>query len=76
MELSLHDNLFGSKIYTNYQRVALIVLFMRSQKALRKFNKLRLKVGDMKNKGIVYIGHLPRGFEEDEQIIFGFLIGF
>ena len=37
MELSLHDNIFGSKVYTNYQRVALIVLFMRSKKALRKF---------------------------------------
>ena len=36
-ELSLHDNIFGSKVYTNYQRVALIVLFMRSQKALKKF---------------------------------------
>lgn len=37
MELSLHDNIFGSKVYTNYQRVALMVLFMRSKKALRKF---------------------------------------
>ena len=37
MELSLHDNHFGSKIYTNYQRVALIILYMQSQKALRKF---------------------------------------
>jgi hypothetical protein len=36
-QLSLHDNVLGSKVYTNYQRVALIVLFMRSQKALRKF---------------------------------------
>lgn len=37
MELPLHDNHFGSKVYTNYQRVALIVLFMRSRKALRDF---------------------------------------
>lgn len=37
MELSLHDNILGSKIFTNYQRVALIVLFQRSGKALRKF---------------------------------------
>ena len=37
MELSLHDNHFGSKVYTNYQRIALIVLFMRSKKALRQF---------------------------------------
>ena len=37
MELSLHDNILGSKIFTNYQRVAMIVLFQRSGKALRKF---------------------------------------
>ena len=37
LELRLHDNILGSKIYTNYQRVALIILFMRSQKSLRKF---------------------------------------
>ncbi len=35
--MRLHDNKLGSKVYTNYQRVALIVLFMRSQKALRQF---------------------------------------
>ena len=35
--LRLYDNHFGSKVYTNYQRVALIVLFERSRKALRKF---------------------------------------
>ena len=35
--LRLHDNYFGNKVYTNYQRVSLIVLFMRSKKALRKF---------------------------------------
>ena len=37
MELSLHDNIFGSKVHTNYHRVSLIVLFMRSRKALRQF---------------------------------------
>ena len=37
MELSLHDNHYGSKVFTNYQRVSLIVLFMRSRKALRDF---------------------------------------
>lgn len=37
LELSLHDNRYGPKIYTNYQRVALIVLFTRSRKALRDF---------------------------------------
>jgi nucleolar protein 15 len=32
----------------------------------KRFNKLRLKAADIKGKGIVYIGHLPRGFEESE----------
>ena len=32
----------------------------------RRFNKLRLKTDDLKTKGIVYIGHLPKGFAEDE----------
>lgn len=36
-DLRMHDNVLGSKIYTNYQRVALIVLFQRSRKALRDF---------------------------------------
>jgi len=33
----LHDNHFGSKKYSNYQRLGLIVLFQRSRKALRDF---------------------------------------
>ena len=37
MELTLHDNYFGSKVYTNYQRVALIILYLRSGKSLRDF---------------------------------------
>ncbi|MBS1266144.1 MAG: hypothetical protein MAG795_00109 [Candidatus Woesearchaeota archaeon] len=37
LEISLHDNHKGPKIYTNYQRIALIVLYMRSRKALRDF---------------------------------------
>ena len=37
LELSLHDNSLGPKIYTNYQRIGLIVLFLRSRKALRDF---------------------------------------
>ena len=32
----------------------------------KRFNKLRLKGDDIKKKGIVYIGHLPKGFEEGE----------
>ncbi len=39
--MKLHDNHTGCKKYTNYQRVALLVLFSRSGKALRNFiNKL------------------------------------
>lgn len=37
LELKNHFNRFGPKIFTNYQRVALMVLFHRSGKALRKF---------------------------------------
>lgn len=38
----LHDNKLGSRVYSNYQRVALIILFMRSRKALRDFvNELK-----------------------------------
>jgi len=35
--MKLHDNYFGSKVFTNYQRLALMVLFVRSRKALRNF---------------------------------------
>ena len=32
----------------------------------KRFNKLRLKQSDLDgSKGIIYVGHLPRGFEED-----------
>ena len=37
--LPLYFNKFGPKIYTNYQRVALIILFLRSKKSLRNFIK-------------------------------------
>jgi len=37
LELPLHFNHKGPKIWTNYQRVGLIVLFLRSRKALRDF---------------------------------------
>jgi hypothetical protein len=37
IELNLHDNHLGPKIFTNYQRIALIVLFHRSGKVLRRF---------------------------------------
>ena len=35
--IRLHDNSVGCKKFTNYQRVALLVLFSRSGKALRNF---------------------------------------
>ena len=37
MELPLHYNRKGPKTFTNYQRVALIILYHRSRKALRDF---------------------------------------
>lgn len=37
LELKDHFNHYGPKVFTNYQRVALMVLFYRSGKALRKF---------------------------------------
>ena len=39
---------------------------IRSQKLSKRFNKLAIKKDDLRTKGIVYIGHLPRGFEESE----------
>jgi len=33
---------------------------------VRRFNKLRLKPDQIAGKGIIYIGHLPKGFEEAE----------
>ena len=35
--MKLHDNKLGSKIYTNYQKFSLLILFMRSRKSLRDF---------------------------------------
>jgi len=37
MELPLHDNIKGPKLYTNFQRVSLITLYYRSKKSLRDF---------------------------------------
>ena len=36
----------------------------RQRQLARRFNKL--KVTDSKRKGIIYIGHLPKGFNENE----------
>ena len=32
----------------------------------RRFNKLKIKQGELEKKGIVYVGHLPKGFNETE----------
>ena len=39
MDFPLHFNKVGPKKFTNYQRVGLIVLFLRSRKSLRDFTK-------------------------------------
>lgn len=36
----------------------------KKNRLVRRFNKLRLKPDQMKGRGIVYVGHLPKGFEE------------
>lgn len=33
-------------------------------KISRRFNKLRVKNGELDKKGVVYVGHLPKGFNE------------
>ena len=35
-------------------------------KLSRRFNKLKVKPEHLKSRGIIYIGHLPKGFSEDE----------
>ena len=35
--LKLHDNYFGSRIYSEFQKLSLVVLFRRSKKVLRDF---------------------------------------
>ncbi len=35
-------------------------------KISRRFNKLRVKKGELDKKGVVYVGHLPKGFNEKE----------
>ena len=32
----------------------------------RRFNKLRIKGDEVQKCGVLYIGHLPKGFAEDE----------
>ena len=32
----------------------------------RRFNKLRIKGDENDKRGVIYIGHLPKGFAEDE----------
>ena len=37
MGLPLHDNYCGSKVYSEFQKLSLVVLFRRSKKVLRDF---------------------------------------
>lgn len=37
-----------------------------ASKISRRFNKLRVKAGELDKKGVVYVGHLPKGFNESE----------
>ncbi len=37
-----------------------------ASKISRRFNKLRVKAGELDKKGVVYVGHLPKGFNEAE----------
>ncbi|CDW88104.1 UNKNOWN [Stylonychia lemnae] len=38
----------------------------RKRQLSRRFNKLKVKAGDLDKKAIIYVGHLPRGFNEKE----------
>ena len=38
-KLKPHNFVMGSKLFNNYQRVALIILFIQSEKSLRDFVK-------------------------------------
>jgi len=37
MDLPLYDNHFGPRIYSEFQKLSLVVLFRRSKKVLRDF---------------------------------------
>jgi nucleolar protein 15 len=37
-----------------------------ANRMVRRFNKLRLKAETKDSRGIVYVGHLPKGFNEEE----------
>ena len=45
-----------------WEKIAKVV----PSKISRRFNKLRVKSGELDKKGIVYVGHLPKGFNEQE----------
>ena len=38
----------------------------KKTKVASRFNKLRIKHADLNSKGTVYVGHLPKGFNEKE----------
>ncbi len=37
-----------------------------ASKISRRFNKLRVKQGELDKRAVVYVGHLPKGFNEKE----------
>lgn len=37
-----------------------------ASKISRRFNKLRVKSGELDKRAVVYVGHLPKGFNEKE----------
>ncbi len=43
-----------------------VVLGSGASKISRRFNKLRVKNGELDKKSVVYVGHLPKGFNEKE----------
>ncbi len=37
-----------------------------ASKISRRFNKLRVKNGELDKRAVIYVGHLPKGFNEKE----------
>jgi nucleolar protein 15 len=39
---------------------------LKKRQISKRFDKLKIKPADLTNKGVVYVGHLPKGFNEKE----------
>ena len=48
------------------KKVPKVIDESKKAKLSRRFNKLRMKASDIEKKGVVYVGHLPKGFNETE----------